>query len=48
MIESVLLKIADIDLNARDMQIFNAYSNKKAQAILVIAKCKSLAQLRKK
>ena len=32
MIESVLLKIADIDLNARDMQIFNAYSNKKSSS----------------
>lgn len=29
MIKSELLKIADVDLCARDMQIFNAYSNKK-------------------
>lgn len=32
MIKSKLLKIADIDLNARDMQIFNAYSNKKSSS----------------
>ena len=32
MIKSELLKIADVDLNARDMQIFKAYSNKKSSS----------------